>query len=355
MFRRAVLCYTEFRIKTHTVYKLEDHFMKKLFLVGPGKTVVKDVPKPEIKDDEILIKVKYYGVCMSEHDAWLEAEGGNGVDEGFGHEPLGVVEAIGSKITKVKVGDRVTGCFAGNIAEYNTAKECDVYLVPDGVRDEDAIGEPLACLLSAVSKVPMSFPGESSVAVVGCGYMGCGAISLLKLRGAGKVVAVDIRKECLEDALRYGADEAYLPEELPDEYLAGWEHIGRGGFDYVMEWGETNESLDLAIRMTKMCGFLGIGSYHTGGKRLVDVQLLNVKAIDCLSTHPREADLLSKGFVNAMELLGNGKWNYKNLPVKIYPMSKFDLAHQEIKSKYGKYMKAIIDCEKQDGEEYIVK
>jgi len=50
-----------------------------------------------------------------------------------------------------------------------------------------------------------SLPG-TVVAGVGCGYMGCGAISLLKLRGA-YVVAIDIRKESLDNAKKYGADE----------------------------------------------------------------------------------------------------------------------------------------------------
>lgn len=331
--------------------------MKKIVTLGPKKNAVVDVETPSINDDEILIKIKYYGVCMSEHYAWTQGQAGNGIDAGFGHEPIGVVEKVGKNITKFKAGDRVTGIFGGyggNMAEYNKAKEDMVFLIPDNVSDEDAIGEPLSCLLSAVSKVPMSFPGESSVAVVGCGYMGCGAISLLKLRGAGKVVAIDIRKESLEDALRYGADEAYLVDELPEKYIADWGNTGNPeAFDYVMEWGETEESLALAIKITKMCGFLGIGAYHTGGKRLLDIQLLNVKAIDCLSTHPREYDLYRKGVEKAMELLSSGKWNFKNVPVKIYPMSMFDRAHEDLKEKYGKYMKAIIDCTKVDGEPYI--
>lgn len=328
--------------------------MKKMILTGPKTTEIIEVEKPTIGDDEILVKVKYYGVCMSEHYPWLIGSKGNGVDKGFGHEPMGVVEAIGKNITKVKVGDRVTGFFHGNIAQYNVAKEHRIFVIPDNVADEDAIGEPLACMLSAVSKVPMTFPGEASVAVVGCGYMGCGAISLLKMRGAGKIVAVDIRRESLDNALKYGADEAYLVDEIPEKYLADIDHFSNpDAFQYVMEWGETAESLDIAIKLTKMCGFLGIGAYHTGGKRLVDVQLMNLKAIDCLSTHPREPHLNLKGAERAMAILSSGQWNYQNMPVKIYPMNLFDRAHEELETKYGKYMKAIVDCQRFDGEPYI--
>ncbi len=325
--------------------------MKKLVVTGPAKTEVIDAEMPTYKDHEVLIKIKYYGVCQSEHYSWLHAKAGNGVNVGMGHEPMGVVAAVGKNVKKVKVGDRVTGTFSGGIAEYNVAGEEGVFLIPDNVADEDAIGEPLGCLLSAVSKVPMTFPGESSVCVVGCGYMGCGAISLLKLRGAGKIVAVDIRRESLENALRYGADEAYLVDEIPQKYIADCRHYtAPEAFDYVMEWGETDDSLNIAIKLTKLCGFLALGAYHTGPSRCVEMQLMNLKALTCVSTHPREWDLLKKGMHNALQLLSSGQWNYQNLPVKIYPMNGFDRAHEELESKYGTYMKAIIDCTKFDGE-----
>ncbi|MBQ7976152.1 MAG: zinc-binding dehydrogenase [Clostridia bacterium] len=324
--------------------------MKKMFLVGPGKTEIREVPIPEYNDDQVLVKLVYHGVCMSEHYAWEHGEADNGVDNGFGHEPCGIVEAVGKNVTHVKPGDRVTG-LGSNIAEYGVMNKENVYLIPDNVSFEDATGEPLACLLSAVSKVPMTFPGESSVAVVGCGYMGCGAISLLKLRGAGKIVAIDIRKESLENALKYGADEAYLVDELPEKYIA--DTANKNGFDYVMEWGETEESLDIAIRVTKTLGFLGIGAYHTGEPRRVNMQLANVKAIDMLSTHPRDAQKTHKGIEKAMELLSSGQWNYKDLPVKIYPMDKFDQAHAELETKYGKYMKALVDCQSFGTETYL--
>lgn len=187
--------------------------------------------------------------------------------------------------------------------------------------------------------------------------MGCGAISLLKTRGA-YVIAVDIRPESLENAKMFGADEVYLVEEAREKFLSR-PPMADGkfvmpGFEHVMEWGETAESLDLAINLTKMCGHLYIGAYHTGGKRLVDVQQLNFKAIDCLSTHPRERELSDIGARNAVQLLASGEWRFTDVPVKIYPMNQFDLAQEELETKYGKYMKALIDMTKLDGEPCIL-
>ena len=202
-------------------------------------------------------------------------------------------------------------------------------------------------MMSAVSKVRIPMPG-TEVCVVGAGYMGCGAISLLKLRGA-YVVAVDPRPESRENALKYGAYAAYSPEEMEEKIKNGF-----AGYEVVMEWGETNESLDIAARLTKQCGQLCIGAYHTGEKRLIDMQLLNVRAIDCLSVHPREGHLSIQGAKNAVRMLSDGRWDYQNIPTKVYPMNKFDLAQQELETKFGKYMKAVIDMTKLDGEPYII-
>ena len=322
-------------------------------MTGPKKSKLIEVPMPEINSaDQIIVKVRYCGVCMSEHYDWSVAKEG----KTFGHEPVGIVYAVGEGVTRVKVGDRVSGLFPGN-AEYVLADEIDVFKLADNISDEDATLEPLACLISAVSKARINMIGEK-VAVVGCGYMGCGAISLLKMRGA-YVVAIDIRRECLEDAKRMGADEVYTPDELPARYYyvvgGGLTFEGEpGGFTTVMEWGETAESLDLAINITRMCGQLCIGAYHTGGKRLVDVQQLNVKAIDCLSTHPRERDMSRTGCERAVKMLSDGTWCFNELPTKIYPAAQFDKAHEELEGKYGKYMKALVDFEREDFEPYII-
>ena len=329
--------------------------MKKLVMEGPKKAKIVDVPMPEISGrNDVLIQNRYCGVCMSEHYNWSTAKEGMS----FGHEPIGTVVAVGEDVKKVKVGDRVSGLYSGQ-TEYAISHEDDVFLLPDVLSDADAILEPLACIVSAVSKVKIQVVGDR-VAVVGCGYMGCGAISLLKTRGA-YVVAVDIRRECLEDAKRFGADEVYTPDELPAYYMdepgkdIGFQSAGLG-FKTVMEWGETAESLDLAIRMTRMCGQLAIGAYHTGGKRLVDVQQLNVKAIDCLSTHPRERDMNRIGCANAINMLVDGSWKFKNVPTKVYPIAKFDQAQGELETKYGKYMKAMVDFGAPDDmEPYIMK
>lgn len=327
--------------------------MKQIISVAPMKTELREVAEPQITGlDQVKIKVKYCGVCMSEHYDWSVGREGSP----FGHEPVGIVTEVGLKVTGFNVGDRVSGLFSGS-GEYAVANERDVFKIPDNVTDTEAILEPLSCLISAVSKVRITVIGQR-VAVVGCGYMGCGAISLLKKRGA-YVVAVDVKPESLINARRYGADEALLVSELTDKYFyipgSGLDFAGEpGGFPLVMEWGETEESLDLAIRMTRQCGQLAIGAYHTGGKRLVDVQMLNVKAIDCLSTHPREKDLSRAACASAVAMLADGSWCFRSVETKIFPACRFDEAQSELPTKFGKFLKAAVTFDGGDFEPYII-
>ena len=323
--------------------------MKRIVAIGPKKNVIEEVPIPTFGDNQLLVRNTYVGVCMSEHYGWQTAKAG----DAFGHEPFGEVVAVGKDVKDFKVGDVVSGSWGsglpggGGMVEYSVAWPSQVFHVPEGACATDYILEPLACMMSAVSKARIPVPG-TEVCVVGAGYMGCGAISLLKMRGA-YVVAVDPRPESRENALKYGAYAAYTPEEMEAKITEGFE-----GYEVVMEWGETNESLDLAARLTKQCGQLCVGAYHTGEKRLVDMQLLNVRAIDCLSVHPREWELFRTCAKNTVRMLSDGRWDFKNIPTKVYPMSKFDQAQEELETKFGKYMKAVIDMTKIDGEPYII-
>ena len=332
--------------------------MKAIVTTGPMTSRIEEIAEPVMNDDSVKIKLKYCGVCYSEHYDWKHNANGGA----FGHEPMGVIVEVGKNVTGYAVGDRVSGLWgstlpgAGGMVEYAVAdpKNSTIVKLADTVRDEDAVLEPLSCLYSAVSKVRCSMVG-TMVCVVGCGYMGCGAISLLKARGC-YVVGVDIRESSRQDALRYGADLVMSPEEALAEYAPKNYQEGKmNGFEAVMEWGETNESLDTAIQLTRMCGQLCVGAYHTGEKRLVDMQTLNMMAIDLLSTHPREGDLNTKGAVNAGKMLGDGTWNFRNVPTMIYPMDKFDQAQADLETKYGRFMKSLINMEMPTGEPYLAK
>ena len=195
--------------------------MKQIVMTGPRRSKIIDVPVPAINDDQLLVKVTYTGMCHSEWYPWSTAKPG----EVFGHETVGVVAKCGRNVTEFREGDRVTGLGGGGYREYIVMEPDKTCRVPDNLKDEDAIVEPLACLLSAAMKMPWTTLGDP-VAVVGAGYMGLGMITLFKAMGYGDIIAIDKRPEARENARKMGATEVLAPEEIPAEYRLDWKAIG---------------------------------------------------------------------------------------------------------------------------------
>lgn len=306
--------------------------MKQMVMAGPGKTKVIAVPVPEITDDQMLVRVTLSGMCHSEWYPWSIAKEG----ATLGHESVGVVEKLGANVKGFQVGDRVTGLGGGAYKEYIVVEPEKMAHVPDSLKDEDAISEPLACLLSAAMKLPIETLGDTA-AVVGCGYMGLGTVSLFKAMGYGNIIAIDKRPEALENAKRFGATEAYLPEEIPPHYISDFESMGHVdltrngtnaglfslGIPTVMEFAGTEDGLQLAGRLVKAHGRLGIGGYHNDGPRTIDYKLWNYKAITTINCHERrifyEADLCRR----CMELLDKGIWKFTGV-TKVFKIEDFD-------------------------------
>ena len=153
----------------------------------------------------------------------------------MGHEPVGTVEKVGAAVEGFKPGDRVSGWAYPALAEYVAFKAANTVKIPDAISDEDATVEPLACVVSAINKLPKE-AFLKPVAVIGCGYMGLAALSLLKLRGADTIIAVDTSEQARQNARKLGAVEAYHPSEVPARYLATWDSGCEGGFHVVSEW-----------------------------------------------------------------------------------------------------------------------
>lgn len=321
--------------------------MKQMVTAGPRKTKIIEVPIPEINDNQMLVRVTLTGMCHSELYNWQTAGDG----DFFGHESVGVVEKIGANVKGFAVGDRVTGLGGGAYKEFIVVEPQKMAHVPDSLKDEDAISEPLACILSAAMKLPIKTLGDR-IAVVGCGYMGLGSIALFRAMGYGDIIAIDKRPEALENARRFGATETYLPEEIPMSYFLTFKTMGRisltrdgdnynvltGGIPTVLEFSGTEDGLRLAGDLVQGHGRLGIGGYHNDGDRSIDYKLWNYKAITTINCHERrisyEADLCRR----CMELLDRGLWNFKGV-TRIYDVRDFDRVSEMMETHADGFIK----------------
>ena len=320
--------------------------MRKMMIEGPRKTKIVEVPIPEINDDRMLVKVTLTGMCHSEFHGW-----DTGATPVIGHESVGVVVKVGKNVKGFQVGDRVAGLGGGAYQEYISVNPKKMAHVPDSLADEDAIAEPLACLLSAAMKLPIVTLGDTA-AVVGCGYMGLGTISLFRAMGYGNIIAIDKRPEALENAKRFGATETYLPHEIPKEYILTFETLKsisltrdgnnfdvlHGGIPTVMEFTGTEDGLRLAGDLVQGHGRLGIGGYHNDGERRIDYKLWNYKAITTINCHERRIDYEADLCRRCMELLDKGIWQFTGV-TKRYNVKDFDAVSEMMETHANGFIK----------------
>ncbi|CAN5609618.1 zinc-binding alcohol dehydrogenase [soil metagenome] len=208
----------------------------------------------------------------------------------LGNMAVGVVEEVGSAVSRFRIGDRVFGHFS--IRETHTVDETLADLMPEGLTDEaDVCLEP-AVLAFAMRDANIKLGDR--VAVFGMGAIGLFAVQLAKLAGASQVIAVDLIPARRELALQLGADIAIDPRDgdgdggLAIRKLtapAGWEPTspdpGRGqrliggyrerdtqlnqlGVDVAVEASGSVQALHQAVRATRYGGTICLISFYGG-------------------------------------------------------------------------------------------
>src|SRR3954468_12567855 len=175
-------------------------------LSKPQIFTLQQSPIPDIKDDEIKIKVEGCGICASSIPVWEGREWFQyPLEPGSpGHEGWGVVEAVGDKLNDINIGDRVAFLSYHTYAEYDVAKEGSFVKLPPQLANIPFPGEPLGCAINIFNRSDIS--KDDTVAIVGIGFLGALLCQLAKQKGA-KVIAISRREYSLEFAKKYGADE----------------------------------------------------------------------------------------------------------------------------------------------------
>jgi len=210
---------------------------------------IEEVPKPEPRHKEILIKVLSCGICGSDIVEWYRLPRAPLVQ---GHEIGAEVVEIGKSVTKYRPGDRVfvapkvpcmkcmyckSGHFPvcsnvkerlpGGFAEYvlvpETLVENGTYRLPDHITyDQSTFIEPLACVVRAQQLAGVH--QNQRVMVMGSGMSGLLHVKLAKTKNC-RVIATDINEKKLEFAQKMGADMTMdAAENLPERLVA--ENIG---------------------------------------------------------------------------------------------------------------------------------
>jgi threonine dehydrogenase-like Zn-dependent dehydrogenase len=199
---------------------------------GKGETELRDVPIPEIGDDDILIEVKAAGICGS--DIAFDAGGHENLLNPpvvLGHEFSGIIAKKGSGVKDWEVGERVvsenTGyicgkCYACSTSDYLSCPERlgigygmdggftkfvripgqvlkrmphPLYRIPEGISfEEAAIFDPCCNAYKAVVQESRVYPGED-IAVFGVGALGLFSVQAARAAGAANIIAIGLSKD----------------------------------------------------------------------------------------------------------------------------------------------------------------
>jgi len=248
---------------------------------------VETVAIPELRPNEVLVDVKACGICGS--DIHIVYEGVTQTAYSpitLGHEPSGVIAALGQEVEGWKSGERVAvnpfitcgkciNCISGNsqiclsrrvigihaeggLAEFLKVPSKNLIRLPESIPfDQGGIAvDAVATPFHAITKRGALRVGER-VAIFGCGGLGIHGVQIAKICGASLVIAVDTTNSALERAKKVGADEVINPRrENPVEKIK--EMTGGMGVDLAVEFIGLKETIEQAI-----------GCVRTGGRAVV--------------------------------------------------------------------------------------
>jgi len=256
--------------------------MKALVLEEYNKLVYRDFPMPEVAEDEVIIKVESVGICGSDVHGMDGSSGRRVPPLIMGHEASGIITELGKKVQNWAVGDRVTfdstiyklddwytrkgfynlgddrmvlGVSPGDwkkhgaFAEYVNVPQHILYQVPEDVTfTQAAMVEPVAVAAHAVELTPISW--NDTAVVVGSGMIGLFVIQVLRARGCGTIIAIDLEDEKLNLARELGADYTFNParDDLRKEVLALTEQRGA---DVAFEVVGISDTVKTAIQTVR--------------------------------------------------------------------------------------------------------
>lgn len=246
-------------------------------------------PVPPLGRTQVLIRIKASCICGSDLHIFRDRHPAVRLPVTIGHEFSGVVEAVGSDVSRVRPGDRVTvepvvacgkcpacrrgeygycECISftyregdGAMADWFVGEEERVFPLPDSVSfEEGALTEPMAVALHAVRRADIRL--GDTVVVLGAGAIGILIAAICRRLGAADIVISDMSGFRLEMAARLsGARTVDIRQE--DVCQVVKERSGGRGFDKSFECVGREETLHQAIDCVKTNGLVtNVGIYE---------------------------------------------------------------------------------------------
>ena len=303
---------------------------------------IQNVPDPTPPEDGVVLRVEATGLCLSDWHGWMGHDPDVTLPHVPGHEMAGVVVAVGKKVSRWGIGERVTlpfvcacgecpQCLSGNhqvcdnqiqpgfthwgsFAEYVAIHRADVNLValPDEIDSVTAasLGCRFATSFRAVTAQGRVAAGQW-VAVHGCGGVGLSAIMIANALGAN-VIAIDITDEKLDFARTIGAAATANARTVGDVVEAVREISGGGAHVSIDALGSAETCFNSISNLRKRGKHVQIGLMVADYKHpALPMDLVIAHELEILGSHGMQAykysDLLamiSAGKLQPQKLIG---------------------------------------------------
>jgi threonine dehydrogenase-like Zn-dependent dehydrogenase len=329
--------------------------MKAAVVEKPGTLVVKQVPVPTISDDEVLIQIKYTGICGTDWSIFTGKYSADKLPLVPGHEFSGVMAQVGRNARNLKEGDRVTAdinmscgvCFYcrkgqklmcrqftqlgihtnGTYAEFVKAPWRQVHRLPDNLSFlHGAFIEPVSCVIHSAQAMRVEL--ASSVAVIGCG-LGILHGVLARYRGAAPVIVLGDNAKRLAVAKQMGADYVLNVREINDPIEEVRKLTEGRGADYVIEAVGTPTTYEQAFEMVRPGGT--VAAFGITG---VD-DILRVRSFDLVLGEKKVTGScagVGNDWTDAMVLLAHGRIKPEPMFSMIVPLEELKDALEQLRS-----------------------
>lgn len=293
--------------------------------------IVEDYPMPAIDKDEVLIKVKYTGICGSDLSAYYYGLGT--VPVIMGHEFSGIIDKVGENVTNFRKGDAVSAWAKtedfgtvkdGAMAEFMKIKTEFIARKPEEVSFEElCLAEPVACVIHArnISDIVL---GEG-VIIIGSGVIGlCLLQVLLATRTPKYVLMIDLNQNLLDLALELGATACFKSREKNKIRRYTKQN---GSAPFVFDCAGTESSYLLSLELVRRGGTVILEGIKSG-KIPIPIFLIIRKELTIKGSFCQTRD----AFLEAIELINDKKIAADKMITDIVPMEKVNEAFERLKS-----------------------
>jgi len=334
----------------------------------PNEMRVEEVEEPKINAQEVLLKVKYCGICGTDLHAftgevpaeWL----GMTPPIVFGHEFSAQVEEVGKEVRSLQKGDNVgvdpmyscgtcVFCRRGDVklcptmrtigysengafAQYCKARSDLVYRLPADVSLEaGALLEPISVSYHTIERAQIQ-PG-TSVGIIGSGSIGLILLQLAKAAGAYPLIITDILHEKLEIAKKLGADFVLNSKEI--DLAKEVKNITDGnGLDVCIEAVGNGRTYEQAISLVGTGGRAVLMGFCPEGTK-INLDFWDLMQKEATIKLSRENPFT---FAKAINAIKSGRVNAKALISHVFPLEEVVKGFESHKKEAGKTIKVLV-------------